>query len=108
MRAYQDEARVFKAFCDPRRLQVLALLQQGEQCVCVLLQRLDMPQSTLSYHLKVLCDAGVVDRREDGKWSHYRISREGSANAAALLKTLTTVLADPVPENIENTKESVV
>lgn len=95
-RDFAREAKVFKAFCDSRRLQVLSLLQQGEQCVCVLLERLDMPQSTLSYHLKVLCESGVVDKREDGKWSHYSISREGSRRAVALLSRMTEQRGDDV------------
>ncbi len=96
MPSHAANARVFKALCDPRRLRVLELLQSGEQCVCVLLEKLHMPQSTLSYHLKILCDSGIVVKREDGKWCHYRISEEGARAAAALLDSLTRVESQAV------------
>lgn len=86
---YEKNARVFKAFCDEKRLRILELLQGGEKCTCVLIEELDMPQSSLSYHMKVLCESGVVEGRQDGKWTHYHISREGSLAAMELLKKLT-------------------
>ena len=90
MDTHKDNARVFKAFCDENRLVILALLRSGEKCACVLLEKLAISQSTLSYHMKILCDAGVVDSRQEGKWTHYRISGEGSRYAERLLKQLTT------------------
>lgn len=87
--SYVDQARVFKAFCDEKRLRILALLRDGEKCACVLVERLEMPQSTLSYHMKILCESGVVDSRPEGKWTHYKISAEGSRLALGLLKYLT-------------------
>ncbi|MGN0745890.1 MAG: ArsR/SmtB family transcription factor [Aristaeellaceae bacterium] len=88
---YETRARVFKALCDERRQRILELLQDGEKCACVLIEAMDMPQSSLSYHMKILCDSGIVVSREEGKWTHYRISREGSENAVALLREITAV-----------------
>ena len=88
---YDAQARIFKALCDPRRLQILELLRGGEKCACILTDALGMPQSSLSYHLKILCDSGIVAGREEGKWTHYRISAQGSAQAIALLRELTLV-----------------
>ena len=59
-----------------------------------------MPQSSLSYHMKILCDSGIVVSREEGKWTHYRISREGSENAVALLREITAVTA---PDGVQDT-----
>ena len=87
---HKNNARVFKAFCDENRLMILELLRSGEKCACVLLEKLDISQSTLSYHMKILCDSGVVDSRQEGKWTHYRISGEGSRQALLLLEKLTT------------------
>ncbi|HHT71474.1 MAG TPA: winged helix-turn-helix transcriptional regulator [Firmicutes bacterium] len=87
---YEDQAKVFKAFCDEKRLRILELLRAGEKCACVLIEQLDIPQSSLSYHMKILCESGIVDSRQDGKWTHYKISKKGSSSAAKLLKTLTT------------------
>ncbi len=87
---YEEHARVFKAFCDEKRLRILELLQSGEKCACVLMEQLDMPQSTLSYHMKILCDSGIVDSRPEGKWTYYKISEKGSNEAIVLLKEITT------------------
>ena len=70
MRDHIADARVFKAFCDPNRLQILEKLRGGEKCACLLLEDLGISQSTLSYHMKILCEAGVVQGRAEGKWTH--------------------------------------
>ena len=88
---HQTNAKVFKALCDPNRLAILALLRSGEKCACVLMEEMGMPQSSLSYHMKILCESGIVTSREEGKWTHYQISRQGSEKAVALLKTITAV-----------------
>ena len=88
---YEERAKVFKALCDARRQRILELLHGGEKCACVLMEELGMPQSSLSYHMKILCESGIVTSREEGKWTHYQISRQGSGKAVALLKTITAV-----------------
>ena len=90
MNIYEEQAAVFKAFCDVKRLRILELLRSGEQCACVLLDQLDLGQSGLSYHMKILVESGIVESRQEGKWTHYKISEKGSTAAATLLKTLTT------------------
>lgn len=87
---FEKHAKVFKAFCDVNRLRILELLRGGEKCACVLLEQLDLGQSGLSYHMKILVESGVVESRQEGKWTHYKISDEGSAYAGELLKKLTT------------------
>lgn len=86
----QEQVTVFKAFCDEKRLRILALLRSGEQCACVLIEQLDMPQSSLSYHMKILCESGIVDSRPQGKWTHYKLSEQGCDQAMALLKDIVT------------------
>jgi len=86
-----SNAKVFKAFCDENRLQILELLQNGEKCACILLENLKISQPTLSHHMKILCESGIVAGRKDGKWTHYSISAEGAEAAQLLLKKLTTV-----------------
>lgn len=87
---YKEHAKIFKAFCDEKRLQILDLLCDGEKCACILLEQLDLGQSGLSYHMKILVESGILESRQDGKWTHYKISEKGSAYARALLKELTT------------------
>ena len=88
---YEERAKVFKALCDARRQRIVELLHGGEKCACVLMEEMGMPQSSLSYHMKILCESGIVTSREEGKWTHYQISRQGSEKAVALLKTITAV-----------------
>lgn len=87
---YAENAKVFKAFCDENRLRILELLRGGEKCACVLLEQLNLGQSGLSYHMKLLVESGIVESRQEGKWTHYKICEKGCAQAEALLKRLTT------------------
>ncbi len=85
---HQNNARIFKAFCDENRLQILEMLQSGEKCACVLLEQLNITQPTLSHHMKILVESGVVSPRRDGKWTHYSISDQGAETAKKLLSAL--------------------
>lgn len=89
MGVHDDNARVFKALCDPKRLAILDMLRGGETCVCYLMESLAMGQSAVSYHMKILCDSGIVIGRQDGKWTYYSISETGSRAALELLEQLT-------------------
>lgn len=91
MEKHEKNARVFKAFCDEKRLAVLELLQEGEKCACELLEKMDISQSTLSHHMKILCESGIVTGRRDGKWMHYSISKSGAENAKQLIDDITIV-----------------
>ena len=85
---YRKAARVFKAFCDENRLTILQLLSNGEKCACELQEALAIGQSTLSHHMRILCDAGVVNARREGKWTHYSRNLEGGERAVELLKAV--------------------
>ena len=82
---------IFKALCDENRVQIFRILQNGELCACHLLEALNLSQPTLSHHMKVLCDSGLVVGRKDGKWMHYSISEEGTEIAVKVLRELTKV-----------------
>ena len=81
-------ASMFKAFCDENRLQILYLLRDGEMCACSILDEMHITQPTLSHHMKILCDSGVVVGRKEGKWMHYSISEDGLKNAIHYLNEL--------------------
>ena len=74
---YREDARKIKALADENRLAIMMSLQHKEKCACYLLEELNISQSTLSHHMKLLCDSGLVDYRKDGKWMHYSLSEEG-------------------------------
>jgi len=83
---YRNDARIFKALADENRLQILTLLQKGELCACHLLEELNITQPTLSHHMKLLCDSGIVNYRKEGKWMHYSISPDGKEKLTALIE----------------------
>ena len=100
MRTYQESARVFKALCDPKRLAILEQLRSGEKCACVLQEPMDLTQSGLSYHMKILCDSGLVVSRQEGKWTHYNLSKKGSEYASKRLLELLLALITPNTERV--------
>lgn len=102
--AYENNAKVFKAFCDTNRLMILEMLQSGEMCACKILERLNISQSTLSHHMKILCDSGIVSSRKEGKWTHYSMNSQGCDYAKKLLESLTALnikAEDFLCENIQ-------
>lgn len=81
-------AELFHALSDEARLEIIQILLDGEHCVCDLQNHLDVAQSRLSYHLKVLKDAGVVTDRREGRWSYYTLNRDAIVEAEGLLAAL--------------------
>lgn len=88
-----DLAKRLKAVADPTRLRMISMLAHLpdlEACVCDIPEVLGVSQPTVSHHFKVLAEAGLVDRRKEGTWVHYRLRPEA-------FEDLTTALAIPVP-----------
>ncbi len=89
---YQDfsgHAKVFKAFCDENRLAILHMLKNGERCACKILEDIPVSQSTLSHHMKILCESGLVTGRQEGKWTHYSLCIDSCERAAQLIGAYT-------------------
>ena len=81
-------APLLKALADPVRLRLMSLVAShagGEACVCDLNDAFDLSQPTISHHLKVLHDAGLLDREKRGVWVYYRVRAEALASVAALI-----------------------
>lgn len=87
---YADGARLFHALSDETRLSILEMLRSGERCVCDLQDALDAAQSRLSFHLRVLKDAGLVRDRKEGRWSYYTLVPERAAEVEAYGRHLAT------------------
>ena len=90
MNGYKNDTIIFKALCYEKRLSILELLKGGEKCACVLMEELNIAQSALSYHMKILCESGIVTSRQEGKWTHYTISKSGREYAIKRLTELTS------------------
>jgi len=81
-------ATLCNALADEARVEIVARLLDGEKCVCDLTDALATGQSRLSYHLKVLKDAGLVTDRRDGRWMYYTLTREAFMETEQLLSSL--------------------
>lgn len=81
-------SRVFHALSDETRLRILECLRGNERCVCELTDTLAAAQSRLSFHLKVLKDAGLITDRRDGRWMYYTLERDRLTEASALMAML--------------------
>jgi ArsR family transcriptional regulator len=96
---YDKTATIFKALSDTNRLMIVDMLFQGEMCACQLLDELNISQSTLSHHMKSLCDAGIVNGRKEGKWMYYSINNNDCEPAHSLL---TQIINTPVQSNVNS------
>ena len=71
-----DVALICKALGDSNRLQIVQMLSEGEKCGCKLLESFKITQPTLSHHMRILTECGLVNARKEGKWSHYSLNCE--------------------------------
>lgn len=86
-----EAARIFKAFCDEKRLDILTQLGEEELCAMRLCEKLNIGQSTLSHHMKILCDSGMVDVRREGTFVYYSISETGGRQIKSVLDAIMKV-----------------
>jgi ArsR family transcriptional regulator len=82
--------RLFHALSDETRLSIIQRLRLGERCVCDLTDALDAAQSRLSFHLKVLKEAGLVTDRREGRWMYYTLNPETLGEIAGLVESLAS------------------
>ena len=84
----EEATRLFHALSEPTRLQILEQLKDGEQCVCELTEVFNTGQSRLSFHLRVLKDAGLINDRPEGRWMYYSLNVEGIKELASFVDAL--------------------
>ena len=87
---YKKYSRLFKVLSDPNRLMIIDMLSCGELCACVILEKFNISQPTLSHHMKSLCDSGLVIGRKEGKWMHYSLSEKTVLTYRSILLELTS------------------
>lgn len=73
---YASYTSIFKALADETRLKIIEMLSSGEMCACKILEEFDITQPTLSYHMKILTESGLVNGRRDGAWMRYSLNEE--------------------------------
>lgn len=86
---YNDYAMLFKALSDPNRLLIIDYLLESERCACKILDQLQISQSTLSYHMKILCESKIVSSQKEGKWMHYSLNKARLGELKELLTFFT-------------------
>ena len=87
---YAGTAVIFKAMSDETRLKIMDMLSCDELCACNILESFQITQPTLSYHMKILTDSGLVLARKDGAWTRYRLNPDGVLLIKAFFESITT------------------
>ena len=98
--------RLIKALADGQRLRILMMLRSGELCVCQIIAVLGLAPSTVSKHLSILTQAGLLDFRKDGRWAYYRLAN--GAETQSPLDWLATSLADDGQIRVDQEKLATI
>ncbi len=88
MSDYKKTANFFKAISDENRLRIIELLKSGEKCACHISDSLSISQPKLSYHMKILCECEIVSCYYTGKWTNYKLNKNGFTVGFNLLEQL--------------------
>lgn len=86
-----DIAVICKALGDSNRLQIVQMLSDGEKCGCKLLEAFEITQPTLSHHMKILCECGLVNDRKEGKWHHYSLNYDTMQGFKKFIEELSCI-----------------
>ena len=87
---YKAYTQFFKALSDPNRLMIVDMISCGELCACVILEKFQITQPTLSHHMKTLCESGLVIGRKEGKWMYYSLNDETIRGFKMFLEEVTS------------------
>ena len=102
---YIENVSLFKAFADTNRLMIVDMLSCGELCACKILEKLGITQPTLSHHMKILCDCGLVNSRKDGKWTHYSLNDATIDQFTSFFRKITTEKENCICDEQEGNRE---
>ena len=91
---YRQGVALFKALADANRLMIVDMLSCGELCACKILEKFKITQPTLSHHMKILCDCGLVKGRKEGKWMYYALDKRKVKEVKDFLSSVTSSKAD--------------
>lgn len=97
---YEESAKILKALAEPNRVKIIDILSCGERCACDILEHFDFSQPTLSHHMKVLMEAGLVNSRKDGLWTHYSLNLKECNRLILLLMNIVTDTEDCICKEV--------
>ncbi len=89
-----EYALAFKALSDETRLKIIEMLGHGELCACKILESFNITQPTLSYHMKILTESGLVSGCREGAWTHYTLNKERIAELIGKLSDIQSYTAE--------------
>ncbi|MSS77844.1 winged helix-turn-helix transcriptional regulator [Anaerococcus sp. AGMB00486] len=84
----EKQAKIYKALSEENRLRIIGILQTEKKCACEILDYLEISQSTLSHHMKILCECGLVECQKKEKWSYYNLSKDMTDEIIESLQSL--------------------
>jgi ArsR family transcriptional regulator len=87
---YEENAKIIKVLSDPNRMKIIDILSCGEKCACDILEHFDFTQPTLSHHMKVLIEGGLVNCRKEGQWNYYSLNNSNCNKLVIFLMNLIT------------------
>ncbi|MGG7212883.1 ArsR/SmtB family transcription factor [Clostridium nigeriense] len=85
---YEMNIKVLKALGEINRLKIVDMLSSGEKCACIILESFQFTQPTLSHHMKVLMDSGIVKCRKEGTWIYYSLDHKLCSDFLSFLKNI--------------------
>jgi len=100
-RGMENRCDVFKALSDVNRLKIIDMLSCGELCVCDLIEGLELSQPTISHHVKILKQAGLVKSHKVGKWTRYSINKEVFEDVAEFIKEISSFKEDCICNKVK-------
>ncbi|MBU5343628.1 ArsR/SmtB family transcription factor [Caldifermentibacillus hisashii] len=102
--SYADYVPAIKAMSDETRLKIIDMLSCGEMCACDILEEFSISQSTLSYHMKILSESGLVNAVRDGAWMRYTLNKEKTDEVIAFFTCITNDIEDCICKKSKNKK----
>lgn len=97
----ERQAEIFKALSDVNRLKIIDMLSCGELCVCDIIDKLNLTQSTVSHHAKILKQAGLIKSHKKGKWTIYAVNEEAFKAVEEYLKYISSYKCDCICEKVK-------
>lgn len=87
---FEENYKIIKALSDVNRMKIINNLSGGEMCACKLLENFNITQPTLSHHMKILSECGLINARKEGKWMHYSLNADSINKFQKFISDLTT------------------
>lgn len=104
--SYVDYVPAIKAMSDETRLKIIDMLSCGEMCACDILEQFSISQSTLSYHMKILSESGLVNAERDGAWMRYTLNKEKTDDVIAFFTGITSEKEDCICKKCKSDKSN--